>query len=109
MSFLSKPFMWLSLLFTLMLQLPAQTAMVQTPDMVLQSERAELVSLLERDEVQQQLMVLGVDQKAALERVNQMTHEEIVALNGKINELPAGAGISTLDLVLIILLLVILL
>ncbi|MDH5354150.1 MAG: PA2779 family protein [Gammaproteobacteria bacterium] len=109
MSFLSRPATWLSLLFTLMMQMPAQAAMVQTPEMLLQSERAELISLLEQEQVQQQLMELGVDQKAARERVGQMTHEEIAALNGKINELPAGAGISTLDLVLIILLLVLLL
>lgn len=109
MSFFSKPVIWLSLLFTLMIQMPLQAAMVETPEMLLQSERVELITLLEREEVQQQLIELGVNHEAALARVSQMTHEEIATLNGKITELPAGAGISTLDLVLVILLLVILL
>lgn len=109
MSFLGKPVIWLSVLFTLLVQMPLQAAMVETPEMLLQSERTELTTLLERDEVQQQLIGFGVDPEAALARVNQMTHEEIAALNGKIAELPAGAGVSTLELVLIILLLVLLL
>lgn len=40
-------------------------------------------------------MDLGVDQKAALDRVNQMTHKEITALNGQITQLPAEAGMGT--------------
>ena len=89
--------------------MPLQAAMVETPEMILQSERVELITMLEREGVQRQLIELGVDHQAALARVNQMTHEEIATLNGKIADLPAGAGISTLDLVLVILLLVLLL
>lgn len=108
MSFFSKPVIWLSLLFTLMVQMPLQASMVETTEMLLQSERVELITLLEREEVQQQLIELGVDHEAALARVNQMTHEEIATLNGKITDLPAGAGVSTIDLLLVILLIVLL-
>ena len=109
MSVFRKSSTWIGLFFALVIQMPAYSAMVETSDMRLQSERTAVISLLGREEVQQQLMELGVDQKAALERVNQMTYEEIVALNGQITELPAGAGVSTIDLLLIVLILVLLL
>jgi len=44
-----------------------------------------------------------------LSRVNEMTGAEIAALQGKINQLPAGAGISTVNLLLIIIILILIL
>ena len=85
--------------------LPAQAAIVTTPEMLAAPDREQLISSLQSQEVQQQLIKLGVDPVAAMKRVNQMTKAEIIALQGKINQLPAGAGISTTTLLLIIIIL----
>jgi len=63
---------------------------------------------LQNRRVQQQLIQLGVDPVAAIDRVNQMTEVEIARMQGKIDQLPAGAGLSTVDLLLIIILLILL-
>ncbi len=83
--------------------------MVSTSDILLQSERVQLVNMLEREDVQRQLMELGVDPESSLMRVEQMTAEELAQLNGHLSELPAGAGIGTTDLLLIIILIILLL
>jgi hypothetical protein len=108
MAFLTKPSLWIAILASLFITLPANAAMVGTADMLLQSERERIVSLMAQDEVQHKLIELGVDQKSAIERVNQMTHEELVEINSHINELPAG-GVSTTNLLLIIIILILLL
>ncbi len=89
--------------------LPAQAAMVSTPELLQQSDRTELVNLLRREDVQQQLIEMGVNPAASLRRVDQMTDQEVASLQGQIASLPAGAGLSTTDLLLIIILLLILL
>ncbi len=82
--------------------------MVSTSDILLQSERVQLVNMLEREDVQRQLMELGVDSESSLMRVEQMTAEELAQINGRLSELPAGAGIGTTDLLLIIILIILL-
>jgi len=64
--------------------------------------------MLERDDVQQQLVEMGVDPNSAIARVEQMTDEEVLQMNEQIAQLPAGAGVSTIELLLIIILIVIL-
>jgi len=86
---------------------PVQAAMVTTESAVGEVGRAQLVTMLERDDVKQQLMEMGVDPDNARERVSQMTDQEVAELNGKIAMLPAGAGVSTVQLLLIILLIII--
>jgi hypothetical protein len=88
--------------------LPAQAAMVTTPELLVTPDRSQLISSLQSQEVQQQLIKMGVDPVAAMNRVEQMTEAEITSLQGKINELPAGAGIGTLELLLIIIILILL-
>ena len=85
-----------------LMMLPAHAAMVGTPEVLQVPDRVQLMSSLQGKEVQQQLVEMGVDPVAAMKRVNQMSETEIVALQGKIDQLPAGAGISTIDLLLII-------
>lgn len=51
----------------------------------------------------------GLDPAEATRRVNQMTDQQISAVQGKISELPAGAGVSTTNLLLIIILVILLL
>ena len=91
-----------------LMMLPAHAAMVPTPEVLVAPDRAQLISKLQSQEVQQQLIKMGVDPAAALQRADQMTEQELTALQGKIDELPAGAGIGTIDLLLIIILLLLL-
>ena len=85
-----------------LMMLPAYAAMVTTPELLVTPDQTQLINSLQSQDVQQQLIEMGVDPVAALNRVNQMTGAEIAALQGKINQLPAGAGISTVNLLLII-------
>lgn len=73
----------------------AQAAMVGTQS-VLSAQQAELdrsqiLTMLEADELRQQLTALGVDADAAAERVALLSDEELRELNGQLNELPAGS------------------
>jgi hypothetical protein len=86
----------------LMLVTPVQAGMVSTEEILHQQDRTQLARMLERDDVQQQLIELGVDPVSARARVGQMTEEEVAELNGRLAELPAGAGIGTVEILLII-------
>lgn len=109
MSVLKKSGLLLVMLGLLLGQmLPVQAAMVSNTELVQQMERGELVEMLQRAEVQQQLIELGVDPAASLARVNQMSDQEVAELNGQIRELPVGAGLSTVDLLLIIIIILLL-
>jgi hypothetical protein len=106
MNYLKK----LGLVTTLwLMMLPAHAAMVGTAELLTTTpDRSELVNALQNQEIQQQLIKRGVDPDAAIARVNQMTEAELASLQGKIDQLPAGAGLSTVELLLIILLIVLL-
>jgi hypothetical protein len=100
--------LWLSIMGVVLIAMgSAQAAMVSTPEIFNQMDRTQIVSMLERADVQKQLTEMGVDPVAALARVDQMTGQELAQLNGHLNELSAGAGVSTVELLLIILLVVI--
>jgi len=83
-----------SALLLSMTALPATAAMVGTDQVLgnasLEAERAELVSMLEREDVRDQLAAMGVDPDAAQERVARMTDAEVAALKDRMGELPAG-------------------
>ncbi|MBT8433339.1 MAG: PA2779 family protein [Gammaproteobacteria bacterium] len=88
----------------------AFAAVVSTPQLIAEPERAQLVrNIAERQHVEQQLIGLGIDPIEAGERVRQMTDQQIASLQGQIAELPAGAGVSTTNLLLIIIVLILLL
>ena len=75
-------------------------------EMTLQQQREEVKAFVAREEVQEQLVAFGVAPGDAVKRVDTMTTEEILALHGKIGELPAGEGIlETVVLVLLVLIL----
>ncbi len=86
----------------------AQAGMIGTQQVVSQqqasADRAAVVAFLARSDVAGQMQSLGVDQKAAQDRVNAMTDEEVGQLASQINTLPAGAtsGWGTLLIILII-------
>ncbi len=73
----------------------AQAAMIGTDQVVAaanaQADRAAVLSTLSRSEVSSQLQSLGIDSQTAKDRVAAMTDQEVSALAGKINSVPAGA------------------
>ena len=81
-----------------LIQLPVAQAAMITTDQAIQTqqgdaERARLISLLQKDELQQQLTAYGLDASMAAERVRSMSDAEVEMLNAKLDELPAGEGI----------------
>lgn len=90
------------ILMGLMLLLPAlaQAAPVSTSSIIaaeesvnIDAEKQKLMSLIERDDVAEQLSALGVDSEDAKQRVADMSPAEVAELNQKIDELPAGSGV----------------
>ena len=83
---------------------PVQAGMVGTAQVLAAEQgrvdRDELVSLLEREDLQRQLSALGVDVQHAQERVAALTDAEVARINQRVAELPAGA--SALGVVLFI-------
>lgn len=101
-----------TLLLLAPLALPARAGMIGT-DRVLreattEARRAELVRLLERDAVRAELEAMGVPAGRARARVERLTGPEVARLHGRVASLPAGGDLSSLELVLIILLIVLL-
>ncbi|MDH3386966.1 MAG: PA2779 family protein [Gammaproteobacteria bacterium] len=88
----------------------AYAAMTPTVQFAAEPERVQLARNLDhREHVRQQLIELGVDPIEATERVSQMTDQQVSRIQGKITELPAGAGMSTTNLLLILIILILLL
>ncbi|HXF79690.1 MAG TPA: PA2779 family protein [Usitatibacter sp.] len=56
------------------------------------TDRAALMTILARGDVQSQLQAQGVDPSAARERVAAMTDSEVSSVMGQIDALPAGAS-----------------
>ena len=56
-----------------------------------QADRNAVVSVLNRSEVASQLQSMGVDAKLVQDRVAALTNDEVHALAGNLNSLPAGA------------------
>jgi hypothetical protein len=77
--------------------LPLQAAMIGTDTLLQQGQsqidREQLVQMLERGDVQQQMVALGVDVDDAKMRVSQMTDSEVQQLNARLGELPAGGDV----------------
>ncbi len=75
---------------------PAQAAMVGTAQALAAEQgrldRNELVSLLEREDLQRQLSTMGVDVQHAQERVAALTDAEVARINQQIAQLPAGGN-----------------
>jgi len=110
MSKMKKVFLWSGVMcLVTLLMSSAQAAMVSTSEILADSNRAILLEKLERKDVQQQLVDMGVDPQAAIKRVDNMTDEEVAKINGQLETLPAGAGVSNVELLLIIIIIILLL
>jgi hypothetical protein len=88
---------------------PATAGVVGTRTVMMQAERAEMVTrvqaALDREALQAQLQALGVDPAAAIERVAALTDEELRYLDGRLSSLPAGAGaLEVIGVVFVVLL-----
>lgn len=89
---------------------PAYAAMVDSPTVIEQAQqkldRAELAALLDRQDVQDQLVAMGVNPAAAKERVAAMTDAEVLQLNQGIQEMPAGGDILGIILAVFLILVI---
>jgi hypothetical protein len=85
---------------------PAQAAMVGTAQVLAAEQgrldRDKLVSMLEREDLQRQLAVMGVDVQNARDRVASLTDAEVAQLNQRIDELPAGGDVLGVILLIFI-------
>ena len=64
--------------------------------------KAELLQTINREQVKQQLLSMGVNPGDIERRVNLMTQEEIAQLNRQIEELPAGGDLLGVILIIFI-------
>jgi len=102
-----KIFAWIALLgFFGSVTLPVQAAMISTPDVIQsqqsQYDREQLFSLLDRDDVQEKLVSMGVAPELVQERINSMTDFEIAQLNQQINDMPAGGILGAVVLIFVV-------
>lgn len=82
----------------------AQAGIISTDQAVMsaQSDRAAVLSLIQRADVAGQLQSLGVDLATARDRVAAMTDEEVRSLASNLHAVPAGAdGAGLVVLILI--------
>jgi len=86
--------------------LPALAGIVSTDTAVVGAERERLASLLERSEVQERLLVLGVDPANARARVAALSDAEAAQLAAQLDELPAGGDILVAAVLIFLVLLV---
>lgn len=66
-----------------------------------QISRDQLQRMLDRSDVQERLIALGVDPDAARERVAALTETEIASLSKRMDEMPAG-GIDVITAALLV-------
>ncbi len=92
--------------FGLGIQASAYASILGTDATLNIEQTSKAHKLLARQDVQEQLVKLGVDPIDAITRVNAMSRDELAALNGKLEKLPAGGDlVSTIGLIFLILLL----
>ncbi|WP_144393346.1 PA2779 family protein [Pleionea sediminis] len=54
----------------------------------------QLIAMVDTEQVQQQLMALGVNPEDAKARIANMTHAELVEFQNQLEDLPAGQGVA---------------
>lgn len=76
---------------------PAQAALVATNHIINQTKndeaRQKVILFMERADVSQQIVAMGVDPDLARSRVASMTDQEIAQISDRIDQLPAGSGV----------------
>src|SRR5438874_12772057 len=89
------------------LGLPVQAGMLPTEATVTNPDRAQILSVLDREDVRLQLQAHGVSPADVKARVAAMSDEEARTLAGQIESLPAG-GADVLGVLLIVFLVLLL-
>jgi hypothetical protein len=110
----TKQFLFLFLAISMSIigiQTTANAGIVTTTDIVdaqqTKQNRERVRAWLAREDVRDILTAQGVDTAAAQGRVDSMTDAEIQSLAAKMDSMPVGAGLSNLELLLLILIIVI--
>ncbi len=85
--------------------LQAHAGIVSTETVVAGADRVRLASMLERSEVQERLLALGVDPAHARDRVTALSDAEAAQLAAQMDGLPAGGDILGVALVVFLVLL----
>lgn len=74
----------------------AQAEMISTEQVIQNADssddRAKIEAFLAREDVQKELIQLGVDPQEAADRVTSLTDQEVRQIAGHLEELPAGEG-----------------
>jgi hypothetical protein len=95
---------------TSLFALPAQAAIVSNASIVNEAQhnlnKQEVLAQLDRTDIQEKLVAMGVDIDDAKTRVAQMNEQELAQLNENFEQLPAGSGIIGALLVVFVVLVV---
>lgn len=104
----TSTFLSLSILLLGLQASVANAEMIRTGEAIqshaVQVSQQELLDVFQRQDVQAQLTALGVDQDAALARVQGMTEDELRQLNSQLETLPAGSGIVGVAVIVLLVL-----
>ena len=88
----------------------AQAGMVSTDRLIQEQQKqwnkVELASLVERDDVKSQLQSMGVDVSDVQARIDALTDDEVLQMSNNLNELPAGSGVVSIAITVLIVLVV---
>lgn len=89
------------------IQTPALAGMIDTDQLInatsIEVQRAEIKTILAREDIRNYLETNGVSSEFANERVNNLSSSEVVAMHSQLNNLPAGQGaLGTVVLILVI-------
>jgi hypothetical protein len=90
--------------FTVRAEMIGTAALLSAAEAAGQEER--VAAFLGREDVQGQLVALGVEPAQAAARVAALTDAELQELSGRIESLPAGAGALEIALLVVLILLI---
>ena len=86
--------------------LPALAAMVNTQDVLVQQQmmldKEQVKALLDNDTVKEKMVSLGVQAEQVNARIDQMTPSELAQLNDQLQNMPAGADVLGLAVLIFI-------
>lgn len=100
---------WPMIALVMSLSLPmgyARAALVTTEQAIERSDaavdRAELKSLLSRDDIKGQLAAMGVNADEAAARIDSLSDAEVAEVAAQIDSLPAGQAVGSVVVVLLL-------
>ncbi|WP_438970572.1 DUF6627 family protein [Methylophaga sp.] len=108
---LGKVVPFLSILALLSIHMaPLQAAMVDNDQLIEQTQhnitKQEVLSNIDRQDVHDQLVAMGVDVDDAKDRISQMNDQELAQIAQDFDEMPAGSGVLGALLVVFVVLVV---